>query len=44
MKLELPSTDEVSATAAVLVNVARILPRVPAGLRTALDLPPVGSR
>lgn len=32
------------ATAAVLVNVARILPRVPAGLRTVLDLPVLGSR
>ncbi|HEX8323904.1 MAG TPA: Gfo/Idh/MocA family oxidoreductase [Tepidisphaeraceae bacterium] len=42
--LLVPGGTPDDATAAVLVNVARLLPRVPPGLRTMLDLPVVGSR
>lgn len=38
------STPGDTATVASLVNIARVLPRVPPGLKTMLDLPPAGSR
>ena len=44
VRLTVPTGTPDSAAAAVLVNVARVLPRLPAGVRTVLDLPTVGSR